>query len=54
MLMIKARHNAFVYSTDTDPSKILVWLIHVVLFNAEQLFAVTKVHLLAQAEEDKK
>lgn len=50
LLIIKARHNAFVYSTDTDNAKILLWLIEMVLFNADAIFAVTKAHLLAQNE----
>ena len=53
MLMIKARHNAFVHCAETNPNAVLVWLMNIVLFNADAVFGATKAHLLAQAEEEK-
>lgn len=52
MLMIKARHNAFVHCADTNPNGVLVWLMNIVLFNSDAVFGATKAHLLAQAEEE--
>lgn len=52
LLMVKARHRAFIHSEETDPSKILVWLIELVLFNANAIFAVTKAHLIAEKEDE--
>ena len=52
LLMVKARHRAFVHTEETDPSKVLVWLVELVLYNANAIFAVTKAHLLAQKDEE--
>lgn len=51
MLMIKARHTAFCHTEDTDPSRTCVWLINIILFNANAVFGVSKAHLLAQKEK---
>lgn len=52
LLMVKARHRAFIHTEETDPSKILVWLIELVLFNANSIFAVTKSHLIAENSDE--
>lgn len=52
LLMIKARHNSFVHCAETEPASVLIWLIQIVLFNADAIFAVTKAHLVAQNEEE--
>lgn len=52
MLMVKARHNAFVHTDDTNPNAVLLWLINIVLFNADAVFAATKSHLLAQEQKE--
>ena len=52
VLMLKARHNAFVHTADADNSRVLLWLIELVLFNADAIFSVTKAHLLAQKGEE--
>lgn len=52
ILMIKARHNAFIHCAENDPSKVLLWLIEMVLFNADAIFAVTKAHLVAQNDPE--
>ncbi len=54
LLMIKARHNAFIHCAETDASRVLIWLIEIVLFNADAIFAVTKAHLVAKDTEENK
>lgn len=48
LLMIKARHNAFIHTNENDPSRILLWLIELVLYNSDAIFAITKQHQLDQ------
>jgi hypothetical protein len=48
MLMIKARHTAFIHCADADPNRVIVWLIQIVLHNADAVFGVTKAHLVAE------
>lgn len=49
LLMIKARHNAFVHTADLNCYRVVTWLIEMVMFNADAVFAVTKAHLVAQS-----
>lgn len=48
LLMIKARHHAFIHCAEPSPEKVLVWLIELILFSANAIFSVTKAHLVAE------
>lgn len=52
ILVLKARHKAFVHTAETDPSKVLLWLLELVMFNAHAVFAVTKSHLIANNPDE--
>ena len=54
LLMVKARIVAFQNTEDTNPNNILVWLINIILFNADQVFSVLKAHLLDEQKKVKK
>lgn len=48
LLISKARHKAFVHTSDTYNSRVLVWLIEMILCEADAVFAITKAHLVAE------
>lgn len=48
LLISKARHKAFVHTSDTYNSRVLVWLIEMILSEADAVFAITKAHLVAE------
>ena len=50
MLVIKLKHYAFMHSQDNDVSKVLVWLVSMVLYNSEQIFELTKGNHLPKGE----
>jgi hypothetical protein len=53
MLIIKARHTAFAFSAEATPEPVLGWMTALLYFNAIDVFAVTKSHLLADKEDGK-
>lgn len=52
LLIVKARHFAFAHTPDADASRCLIMLIEMILFNAHEVFSVTKAHLIAQSQEE--
>lgn len=50
MLMLKARHTGFAYSAEATPEPILGWMTSMLYYNAFDVFAVTKAHVLADKE----
>lgn len=53
MLILKARHTAFAFSAEATPEPVLGWMTALLYFNAIDVFAVTKSHLLADKEDGK-
>ena len=53
MLMLKARHTAFAFSAEATPEPVLGWMTGLLYFNAFDVFAVTKSHVLADKEDEK-
>ena len=53
MLMIKARHTAFAFAAEATPEPVLGWMTGLLYFNAFDVFAVTKSHVLADKEDGK-
>ena len=52
MLLIKARHNAFVHTVDNDPGRTLVWMISSLINGSEYVYQVAKQNA-KQVEEPK-
>jgi pantoate kinase len=50
MLMVKARHTGFAYSAEATPEPVLGWMTGLLYYNAFDVFAVTKSHVLADKE----
>jgi len=53
MLLIKARHNAFVHTLDADPGRCLVWMISFLINNSEFVYNIAKQNA-KQAEQPEK
>ena len=52
MLLIKARHNAFVHTIDADPGRCLVWMVSFLINNSEFVYNIAKQNA-KQVEEPK-
>jgi hypothetical protein len=54
MLIIKARHAAFVFSADAGPEPVLGWMTGMLYFNARSVFTFTKAHSSTGKENKKR